>query len=409
MYIIKRGGNIFHKSNQIFGHTGVNPDPLNDAYGVIYNSNNPSTYLQRIGNLAKHVSLPVQSGMRRCLLLDDGTVNYYLDDNDSTLKADGVTPSVLDGSDGQVMVEIPEHWQFFKQEGALYYAYISDVAVAGFTHVPKTYYGAYWGRNISSKLSSVSGQVPTVLISVTSGRTLARARGGTSWNCDNYFQRKLIYWLFVIEYANTNSQDAVINALNDEGYRQGGLGVGVTEGLYAEGKIVSGLTNELGNNTGEIHYIYSGQDTKVNSYRGIEMPFGHLWSCTDGVHFRSRASGDGGALELWSADDPADWNDTSRTGYVYQGDVRRGTYYIRSIIGSGNYIANSENKTGAPTNYICDGQQTIDDADSTETIYGLRSGGTASFGTFAGFGCSSSTRTPSAEGTNSGSRLCYIP
>ena len=37
--------------------------------------------------------------MKRCLLLDDGTVNYYLDPNNSLLKEDG-TPVVLDGTDG---------------------------------------------------------------------------------------------------------------------------------------------------------------------------------------------------------------------------------------------------------------------------------------------------------------------
>ena len=44
--------------------------------------------------------------MRRCLLNDDGTVNYYLCASDSTKKEDGITVSVLDGTDGQVMVEI---------------------------------------------------------------------------------------------------------------------------------------------------------------------------------------------------------------------------------------------------------------------------------------------------------------
>lgn len=50
---------------------------------------------------------PIHERMRRCLLNDDGTVNYYLSLNDSTLKADG-TAAVLDGTDGQVMVEIPK-------------------------------------------------------------------------------------------------------------------------------------------------------------------------------------------------------------------------------------------------------------------------------------------------------------
>ena len=48
---------------------------------------------------------PIHEAMRRCVVRDDKTVAYYLDPNDSNLKADG-SPSDLTGTDGQVMVEI---------------------------------------------------------------------------------------------------------------------------------------------------------------------------------------------------------------------------------------------------------------------------------------------------------------
>jgi hypothetical protein len=48
--------------------------------------------------------------MRRCVLNANGTVNYYLHPTNSTLKEDGVTPAVLDGTDGYVMVEVPKFW-----------------------------------------------------------------------------------------------------------------------------------------------------------------------------------------------------------------------------------------------------------------------------------------------------------
>jgi hypothetical protein len=51
-------------------------------------------------------------------LNDDGTVNYYLNRTDSTKKADG-SAAVLDGTDGQVMVEIPEFWIKFETDGNL--------------------------------------------------------------------------------------------------------------------------------------------------------------------------------------------------------------------------------------------------------------------------------------------------
>jgi hypothetical protein len=48
--------------------------------------------------------------MKRCVLNANGTVNYYLHPTNSTLKADGVTPAVLDGTDGYVMVEVPKFY-----------------------------------------------------------------------------------------------------------------------------------------------------------------------------------------------------------------------------------------------------------------------------------------------------------
>ena len=76
-------------------------------YGIEWTDAN--TVPVRIGNMSLHRSLPIQNKMRRCILNDDGSVNYYLDANDSTKKEDG-TDAVLDGTDGQVMVEIPEYY-----------------------------------------------------------------------------------------------------------------------------------------------------------------------------------------------------------------------------------------------------------------------------------------------------------
>ena len=88
-------------------------------YGVQIDENIASPVLFRIGNLQLHRTLPIQSKMRRCLLKDDGTVNYYLDANDSTKKEDG-TDAILDGTDGMVMVEIPQHYRGFSQVGCCY-------------------------------------------------------------------------------------------------------------------------------------------------------------------------------------------------------------------------------------------------------------------------------------------------
>ena len=90
------------------------------------------------------------------LLADDGTVNYYLDANDSTLKEDG-TPADLSGAHGQVMVEIPRHWRRFDTEGNMQRAYISLTPFTGAHEVPLLYVSAYKAAldRVNSKLSSV--------------------------------------------------------------------------------------------------------------------------------------------------------------------------------------------------------------------------------------------------------------
>ncbi len=73
----------------------------------------------------------------------------------------------------------------------------------------------------------------------------------------NYIQYKnIFYWLWVIEYANFNSQEAYNEELTSEGYRQGGMGPGVTTmGNWSEYNGYCPLTpcgygNSLGNKSG---------------------------------------------------------------------------------------------------------------------------------------------------------------
>ncbi len=63
-----------------------------------------------------HATLPIQNKMKRCVCdRYTGEVLYYLDANNSALKANG-KPAVLDGSDGNVMVEIPDFYYKCERE-----------------------------------------------------------------------------------------------------------------------------------------------------------------------------------------------------------------------------------------------------------------------------------------------------
>lgn len=67
---------------------------------------------------------------------------------------------------------------------------------------------------------------PRTNISRATMRADTQAAGSNMLSYTEY--KNIFYWLYVIEYANFNSQEDFLSSLTDEGYRQGGLGAGVT-------------------------------------------------------------------------------------------------------------------------------------------------------------------------------------
>jgi hypothetical protein len=94
----------------------------------------------------------VHGRMKGCLLLDGGSVNYYLNPTDWTQKEDG-SASDLTGADGMVMVEIPRFYVRNSSAGNLWKPEISATPLAGYEihpafikdgiEVPFRYIGAY--------------------------------------------------------------------------------------------------------------------------------------------------------------------------------------------------------------------------------------------------------------------------
>ncbi len=296
-------GNIIQAIIQADGEVLINDPTDIKWYGVEVDETNldPEAAVTRTGNLNMHRTLPIQSGMRRCVMNADGTVNYYLDPTDSTLKADG-TPAVLDGSDGDVMVEIPAHYILVEKDGDTLSVKMSAVADAidGAVLVPTHYISAYQaeydetshaGGGSDYYLRSYSGGLAGKNHTIGEFRDAAAIKntaGVTGWSQMQYADAVDLYWLFLVEYKNRNSQAAVNNTLTEEGYHQGGLGMGCTyvDGIDAYPAVTNGATNSLGNNSGEVSDItplHGSGTTVVNSYRGIENPFGNLYSFYDGI------------------------------------------------------------------------------------------------------------------------------
>ena len=101
--------------------------PYDYFYGIEWDITVSNPKPKRIGKMELHASLPVQSLMRRCVLRDDGTIAYYLHPNDST-KMDNSAEAKLDGTDGQVMVEMPTCYVKFEADGNKRAARLSQMA-----------------------------------------------------------------------------------------------------------------------------------------------------------------------------------------------------------------------------------------------------------------------------------------
>jgi len=288
--------------------------------------------------------------MRRCLLLDNGTVNYYLKNDDSTKKEDG-SNAVLDGTDGQVMVEIPKHYRRHTLDSVnkTYTIEVSLYPFSGAFQVNKCYISAYEAtldsntRNSSSKLCSIVNNtirggnntsawddtyrslmgMPATSISLTNFRLYARNRNN-KWQCNDLSIHNSIYWLYTIEYANLNCQATYNANLTVEGYHQGGLGAGVTSisnwnGYNGYNPVIPcGVTNSNGNNTGVVTHNVIASDgvstyyaAPVPTYRGIENPFGHIWKWTDGVLYK----GTGTAQEIYTCYDRTQYASALNSSY----------------------------------------------------------------------------------------------
>ncbi len=408
------------------------------VYGIQYDKTIAAPEVVRTGDMSGHVSLPVHSKMRRCVLDDAGVVNYYLDANDSTLREDG-TPADLTGTHGQVMVEIPRHWRRFDSEGNTQRALVSIAPFTGAHEVPKMYVSAYKAalNRTNSKLSSVVNLTPdfrgggnsatndanaaTLLgkpVTNTSRinfRAYAQNRGANWYDMD-YQARKSIYWLITIEYATRNHQAAVNAALTAEGYKQGALGTGPTDIASGDWSTFSGyypiyacgITNTLGNNTGEVPVVLQDfptagltKATQANSYRGVENFFGDIWEWTNGVNIQNGALSAG----IYVANSFKK-SDNDYLGYKAAGELPQTNGYIKGIVfGDEGDILPGDVAGGSSTTYFSDYfYQNF----ASKELKGLLFGGHAYHGSLAGSAYVRSHFAPSYTYAAFGSRLCFL-
>ena len=288
------------------------------TYGVSWNESTDAyartgdTLGQPVGQSLADGYLPIQIKMRRCVVLDNGTVNYYLGATDSTKKADMTTPSVLDGSDGQVMVEIQKFWYKHSYVGSTHTWEISSAAQAGFnvhpaflsgaTELDFVYVGAYeailYDYSTSSYIdyaagatitpaedimSSVTGKKPVTNHTRANFRLMANRRG-TGWTGMLYDILSAVQLLYLVEYASFYSQSVI------------GAGISNVTDWAAYNNYYpiapSGNSNSIGNISGNNAGSAScaTEASKYMTYRGIENWYGHIWKWLDGINTNNNRS-----------------------------------------------------------------------------------------------------------------------
>lgn len=411
------------------------------AYGIEWDTSNAKPY--RVGNPMLHRTLPIQNAMRGCLLRDDGTVYKYLN-------PDSWEDEVTDGSLGQVMVEIPEFYIKYTTNGTKRRVMISPIPLEGYKKSKKVYVGAYEAtiQRSTGKLSSVKNTDvdyrggnnnanydgtyrsflgrPVTAISRTAFRTAARKRksGSTEWNCYLYQVHKALFWLFTVEYATLNSQAAFNAELTSEGYRQGGLGAGVSDWSWPDWETFNGFypfvpcghTDTLGNRTGIVAYTAYNADgselktSNVPRYRGVENPFGHIWKWTDGINVRispTEANGGDNLSKVFVCEDLSKLNDTNYNGYKHVGNEARESGYVKEIIFGEEGEIMPFLVGGGSTQFFCDYHYT--NIPTTEALRGVQFCGNTSYGAYDGLASANSVSAPSNTDASVGSRLCFIP
>lgn len=317
---------------------------------------------------------------------EDVTVEW--DNAPTTVPKKIVMGSMLDGFDGTVKIYCPEFYILSQHKNSKHRVLISTVKLSDqWEHQPailvdaykctvlnaKTDYGYLATLPINSAISVVNTNAycrggenranldqyltgdhksiwntdlgkPRTNINRTTMRTYAQNAG-----CDliNYNQYKnIFYWLYVIEYANFNCQEEM-QSLTAEGYRQGGLGQGLSNFLtecveqgHTSMCAPCGVGDTLGNRTDQILAEDTVGTYYIPRWRGFENTFGELCTVIDGLNISNAGEG----LELYACIDPKEYNDNLiEAPYTSIGKVEsQNTYVTKFNLGTHAHIIPKE-------------------------------------------------------------------
>ncbi len=366
-------GDFYYRAFPVSANGAVNLDPHNKFGSVVYefvinqNDSNPKTSVTYCGANAEFTPayMDYTKGefnygswkdaffmglFRPCMLNPDGTVKYYLNPDDYSVQADGVTPSeIADTSQtANAMVEVDQIWIKEENVNGRIHVSIANEQISSdydcFTHLKpdgtynEHYYRAiYDGSNISNKIRSLSGQA--ICKNVAGNTQIAYAQAnGTGWNVDEWNFRRLINYLLILMGKSLDTQTVF------------------GTGRYSGGS--SSSNNQLNTGTMDSRGMFYGD----NANGGVKVFYmenwwGNIWKITNGIIQKSgkmlykmcEGTLDGSTVSAYNTDG---------TGYIDSGVTNSGTItqqHLRNMTLVPHLgLVPTNTGSGSTSTYYCD-------------------------------------------------------
>jgi len=324
---------------------------------------------------------PIFRDIRVCNLAIDGTVNAY----------EGEAGFTRDGTNGDVMVEIPRFWykrvRGTDETGAYIEAWVSDgqpdddyelhpafAMETPYADQECIYVSAY---EASAGYRSIAGQSPLVSITRRTAGNGAKAKGA-GWSQLDIAAVCAVNLLIYTEYATLNGQTAI------------GSGNSSTSAA-----IKTGTTDSMAGHTGRA----AGTDTAVGmKWRGIENWWGSVWKWVDGLNINAYA--------YYYCLNPNNYADDTTANYIDAGLTApsgASSSYIKELgcNDACSWLMVPTAIGGSATTFFCDGLWT--NSGWRVAIFG----GAWTYGTLCGPSCWYLSNASSISTTHIGCRLLY--
>ena len=293
-------------NSSLTGNTGsATPQPY-VLFGFHYSQNNSDpasvTYLSDCDNASfTPMTMNLTSGVpnygdwsptdedtrwlfpRSCMVKYDGTVDYYLDENDETKKENGTASDVANSNyPGNAMMEWGRDgkmiwWKVVPDADSKGFKfYVANVQVDADFHAwnhydckgnlaPHFYTAKYFGSHDGTRIRSISGLANYVNTAGTNEIAKAKANNqGTDelWNIENWCDRFLVWMLLCMLGKNMN-----------------------TQAVFGQGRCASGNTSAVANNTLNGKGLFCGFSNQTSDVKvfGMQGWWGNLWRRCNGL------------------------------------------------------------------------------------------------------------------------------